>query len=156
MLAKHRACHELLLHSLVLVHRKLPHIVHRDSLQRPLIRRLQYNLWHLLIIITRPRVESLLPPIHAKTPLTPSRQARLSQIISASSTEVQKLLGHDTRNGMVACVGLGSFAVASAHEARQRLGGVQSQGLLEYCALCQHCLVQYIFPNVMYLLRSSV
>ena len=99
------------------IHRKLPQFLHRRSFQRPLIRRTQHNLRHLLIIIPAPRIKCLLPPRHAKTPLAPIAQPRLPQIISPASRKVEKLVRHDARDGVVSCVGAWGLAVAGAEEA---------------------------------------
>ena len=84
------------------IHRKLLQRLQIHPLQRPLIRSRQHNLRDLLIIITRPVLERLLPAIHTQTPLTAVLEPNIAQVVSLRSAVVQKLLCDDAGDAVVA------------------------------------------------------
>ena len=60
--------------SIIFIDSILLQCLHTHALQRPLIRSLEHNLRHLLIIIPRPILKRLLPPRHTQAPLAPPFQ----------------------------------------------------------------------------------
>ena len=74
-------------------------------------------------------------PGNTKTPLAAIRQPHLAQVVAPRGREVEELFRYDTRDGVVASVRGGHFAVARAREAGQGLCRVEREGLLEDCGV---------------------
>jgi hypothetical protein len=102
---------------LLLVHSKLLQILNTHTLQRSLICSLQDYLRHLLIIIACSILKRLSPPAHTKTPLAAIREPNVAQIVALCGAVVEKLVGDDARDAVVAMVGFRRFAIARAREA---------------------------------------
>lgn len=137
------------LHHLLLIHGKRLQILQLDTAQRLLVRRLQHHPRNFLIIIPGPCLKCFLPPAHTKTPFTAIREPHLAQVVAAGSTKVEKLLGHNTRDGVVTCVRGRDFAVAGAGEACEGLRGVQGKGLLKDCdSGVSYCIASQTNPDL--------
>lgn len=82
------------------------------------------------------------PSRSAEAPLAPARQTGRPQIIAPGGTEVEKLVRHDARDGVVAgvhdTVGQGRAAVPITKETRGRGRGEVLQGLAEYIETGRH------------------